>query len=211
MTGVTGMTGKPGKPEYRSRRLILKDWGSEEEVMQFGAEGGWEVLVDEASDIRQGIVRNVIWRVAPGLVLQYAVDSRSHCSAFVLIGSPEDSVQRLQESIERNLQPWTLKELVAAVDKAERAQGAEELYRAVLRAGIGAPRGFDKKFFTCIRRAILGNDPRLRSAGIWATAYSRWPEFLPLLTDVARQDPVDSLRRDAQIILDHYNDEQGRP
>ncbi|MFF3455050.1 hypothetical protein ACFYXH_12080 [Streptomyces sp. NPDC002730] len=192
----------PENPEsYTSRRLILKDWGSEEEVMQFGAEGNWEVLEDDSFDIPEGIVRNVMWRVAPGIVLQYAVDSRSRCSVFVIIGSPEDSVQRLQESIERNLQPWTLKELNTAVDRAE---GREDLYRAVLRAGVGAPREFDRKFFKRIKKSILDSDARIRSAGIWATAYSRWPEFVPLLTDVSQQDPVESLRRDARIILDHY-------
>ncbi|WP_405595674.1 hypothetical protein OG741_05395 [Streptomyces sp. NBC_01410] len=186
---------------YTSRRLILKDWGSEEEVMQFGAEGNWEAVQDQSFDIPEGIVRNVMWQVTPDIVLQYAVDSRSECSVFVLIGSPEDSVQRLQESIERNVHPWTLNELITAVDRAE---DREALYRAVLRAGVGAPREFHRKFFKRIKKAILNGDSRIRSAGIWATAYSRWPEFVPLLTDVSQQDPLESLQRDARIILNHY-------
>jgi hypothetical protein len=86
----------------------------------------------------------------------------------------------------------------------DRAEGREDLCRAVLRAGVGAPREFSSKFFKRIKKAILDGDSRIRSAGIWATAYSRWPVFVPLLTDVSQQDPVESLQRDARIILNHY-------
>jgi hypothetical protein len=198
------MTEKPAA--YTTRRLVLKEWGTEEEVMEFASKGNLELLRDETHDIPLGITRNAVWRVTPGVVLQYAVDSRSQCSVFALSGSPVDTVQRFQESIEKNLLPWTLKELITEVDKAK---GSREISQAVLRAGMGAPREFDKKFFKRIKKALLSRDSEIRSAGMWATSYSRWDEFREMLSEISQQDPEASLRREAQIILNHYSEEKG--
>ncbi|WP_330292152.1 hypothetical protein [Streptomyces sp. NBC_00576] len=187
---------------YASRRLILQGWGSEEEVMQFAAEGNFELLQDESSDIENGIVRDVIWRITPGIVLQYAVDSRSKCSVFALTGTPAEDVKGIVESIEQGVHPWTLEELLSAVD---RAKGTQETCEAVLRAGIGAPHQFDKRFYKRLRKAVRSKDGTIRSAGIWATSYSRWEEFRTDLQGAARNDPEPGLRRDAQVILDHYS------
>ncbi|WP_326670017.1 hypothetical protein [Streptomyces canus] len=197
------MTGIPHSADtYTSRRLVLRGWGSEAEVMQFAAEGKFELLQDESSDIENGIVRDVIWRITPGIVLQYAMDSRSDCSVFALTGSPAEDVRRITQSIERGVHPWALDQLLTAVD---RAKGAQQTREAVLRAGIGAPHEFDKRFHKRIRKALRSKDVTIRSAGIWATSYSRWQEFRSDLEATAHHDPEPELRRDAQIILDHYS------
>ncbi|MGW9134462.1 hypothetical protein [Streptomyces sp. NPDC055681] len=189
---------------YTTRRLILKEWGTEDEVLEFASQGNFELLRDETHEIALGITRNVVWRVAPGVVLQYAVDTRSHSSVFALSGTPAETVQRFQESIEDNLLPWTLKDLLTAVD---RAKDPEEFIRAVLRAGMGAPREFDKKFSKRFKKAAQSRDPDVRSAGMWAISYSRWEEFRELLGEISRKDPEESLRREAQIILNHYDED----
>ncbi|MFC8798471.1 hypothetical protein ACFT2C_12125 [Promicromonospora sp. NPDC057138] len=195
-----GMRGPDGA--YTSRRMVLRGWGSADEVMTFAAEGGFELIKDEADDAADGIVREVIWQVTAGIVLQYAVDGRAGCSVFVLAGAPADDVQGIAESIEQGLHPWTLKELLAAVDKAK---GAEETCAAVLRAGIGAPFGFDRRFYKRLRKAVRSDDAAVRRAGVWATSYSRWAELRPDLEAVASADPDPELRRDAEVILDHYS------
>ncbi|WP_406103390.1 hypothetical protein OG698_14290 [Streptomyces sp. NBC_01003] len=197
------MTGMPHSADkYTSRRLVLRGWGSEEEVMRFADEGNFELLQDESSDMENGIVRDVIWRITPGILLQYAVDSRSKCSVFTLTGTPAEDVKGIAESIEKGVHPWTLEELLSGVD---RSKGAQEIYDAVLRAGIGAPHEFDKRFYKRIRKAVRNKDATIRSAGIWAASYSRWEEFRPDLEAAARNDPEPTLRRDAQVILDNYS------
>lgn len=194
-----GMRGPDGV--HTSRRMVLRGWGSADEVMAFAAEGGFELIKDEADDIVDGIVRDVIWQVTPGIVLQYAVDSRSGCSVFVLAGTPADDVQGIAESIEQGVHPWTLKELLSAVAKAK---GTEETCTAVLRAGIGAPLEYDRRFYKRLRKAVRSDDAAVRRAGIWATSYSRWAQFRPDLEAAAAGDPDPELRKDARVILDHY-------
>lgn len=171
--------------------------------MQFADEGGYELLRDESSTIENGIVRDMMWRLTPGIVLQYAVDSRSGCSIFAVAGSPAEDVEGIAESMERGLHPWSLKDLLTAVDRARTPQ---ESYEAILRAGVGAPQQVDKRFLKRIRKALRSKDPTIRSAGVWATAYSRWPAFLPDLHTLAHDDPDAGLRRDATTILANYTD-----
>ncbi|MEI8407045.1 MULTISPECIES: hypothetical protein [unclassified Kribbella] len=187
---------------YTSRRLVLKDWGSEEEVFEFAAEGRFELIRDESEDIPLGIVRDVLWWITPTIALQYAVDTRSQCSVFALTGTPADDVKGIVESIEQGVHPWTLKELLAAVNDA---RGPAEVAAAVLRAGMGAPQSFDRKFYKVVRTAIRSHDAEVRSAGVWATSYSRWDKSRDLLETTAEADPEPSIRRDARVILEHYD------
>jgi len=182
--------------------MVLKDAYTEEKVMCFAAELDLEALRDVAADPALGLTRHVIWRITPGIVLEYAADSRSRCSFLAVGGYPRDLVQEIEKSIEKNLKPWTLREVLSAVDRAD---GVEELAGAVLRAGVAAPQGFDKKMFKSIKRAILHIDHRIRYAGLWATAYSRWSEFRDLIAGVADGDELYTLRRDAQVILHYYS------
>jgi hypothetical protein len=182
--------------------LVLKDWGSEEEVFEFAAEGRFELIRDESEDIPLGIVRDITWWITPTIALQYAVDTRSQCSVFALTGTPADDVKGIVESIEQGVHPWTLKELLAAVNDA---RGSAEVAAAVLRAGMGAPQSFDRKFYKVIRTAIRSRDAEVRSAGVWAAAYSRWDKCRDLLEKTAEADPEPSIRRDARVIVERYD------
>ncbi|WP_369387698.1 hypothetical protein AB5J72_08835 [Streptomyces sp. CG1] len=181
--------------------MILKDWATEERVMQLAAGLDLEVVKDSSPDVELGIVRHVTWRVVEGLILEYAVDSRSRTSFLAVGGSPAEGVREIERSIEKNLEPWTLRELLSAVD---RVSGAGDLTQALLRAGVGSPHDFDKRFFKRIKAAFGHPDPRVRYAGLWATAYSRWSEFRDLIAEMAESDDVDDLRRDARVILRYY-------
>jgi hypothetical protein len=41
----------------------------------------------------------------------------------------------------------------------------------------------------------------VREAAVWATAYSPWPQYRPLLKATAQSDPEENLRRDAFAVL----------
>ncbi|MER5768759.1 hypothetical protein [Streptomyces sp. NPDC001985] len=187
---------------YTSRRLVLRDWG-DDEAIRLGESGGWRVLRNESSENPLGITRTITWSLAPGIALTYLADGRSGCSVLVVSGSQKEAVQRFQKSLEESLNPWTLGELTTTIDKA---QTVPEIRAAILRAGIGSPQEYNRKFFKRINRAMSSDNPGIRFSGIWATAYSRWPEFREDLSNIAQKDPVESLRVDARIILDHYDD-----
>ncbi|PLW73960.1 hypothetical protein C0036_04480 [Streptomyces sp. DJ] len=178
--------------------MVLRDFCTEERIMRFAEEAGLEMVKDESSDEPMGVVRDVAWRVIPGLILQYVRDSRSGCSILSVGGRPPESAERIERSVEENFKPWGLSELVT---EARSCQEKGDRMRAVLRAGVGAPAGFDRSFYEVIENAISDEDPEIRWAGLWATSYSRWGEFRELVKNVMENDPEEVLRSQAGVIL----------
>jgi hypothetical protein len=79
--------------------------------------------------------------------------------------------------------------------------------RTLIQLGLGAPAEYDDEFFVRIRDGFASPEQWVREAAIWATAYSPWPQYRPLLEAAAQSDPAPKLRTDATTILagfDHH-------
>ncbi|MFB9834750.1 hypothetical protein [Actinoallomurus acaciae] len=114
--------------------------------------------------------------------IQYFADDRSGCSVLVFVGHHQGQVRHLQEHLEKKIPVLSFRDLLRAVDKSK---SVKELQESLLRLGIGTPPACERKAFKRINKALGDPDPKVRWAELWATAYSRWPEFRPALAAVA--------------------------
>jgi hypothetical protein len=55
---------------------------------------------------------------------------------------------------------------------------------------------------------MQGVDPSIREGGLWAALYALWPEFYPLVKQMASSDGLPILRDQAQALLE-YMDKEG--
>jgi len=194
------------REEHRSRRLVLKAPAGEDDVQRFVDELGWSRIAETpAPSSDEEPAREIGWAAGPALSLHYVEDPVSLNSYVVARGFEQTAVDALARLAEERLDTWSLDELLIAVD-----QPAEPLdrARAMIRAGVGAPEGFDQRFFDRISAATTDPDPMVREAALYATAYSPYPKYRAILELAAREDPDQQRRDDAWILLESF-DTQG--
>lgn len=188
--------------EYRSNRFVLRESSGEDDVQRFADTLGWPRLAEQEQDLANAVSREVAWGVGTEQSLHYVEDPVTGNNFVNAWGRDKATVDALARLAAENLDTWPIDELEQAVTAAENMQQKAE---AVLRAGLAAPNEFDERFFTLISSAITDPDPIAREAGIYATAFSSYPQYRPLLRRVAETDPVPSRRDDAQLALESFD------
>ena len=210
-----------------SNRMVLRKEIVEKDVWRFANKLKMTKIHELSAPERQGIVREVAWawEANPGK-LWYAADYLSATRFIVIEGddyglSIHDDYEQYRQNIEflmrvlgpwtldklvafavEELYPWTLDELVDEVKSRNVAGDPRSLAQAVIRLGVGAPNEYNDEVFHRIADAMHSADAWGRKAAIWATTYSRWPQFLPLLREVADTDADQELRRQARAMVD---------
>jgi hypothetical protein len=179
---------------YQSSRLVLGRSPQDESVAELAAEQGWQRVEEVVDDG----VRQVLWAIGPSTSLTYTEDPVSHNAYIVLVSEDRETFDGTLDLVEYELMPYAPKALLTSVDEA---RGALARARSVIRAGLGAPDQYDEEFFSRIRDAFSSPEKWVREAAVWATAYSPWPQYRPLLEAIARSDPEEKLRADAAAIL----------
>jgi len=179
-----------------SRRMVLRSPGEERKVQR---------LVDELRMTSLGEERPApailqrSWQVLPGLFFQALTDERADATAVVLVADDEVRLARYADLIERFVQPLTQDELLAAIASA---QTAPDRARAVVSAGLGAPIGYDARFFEQISAAMFDEDREVRAAGLAASSYAFWPQYREPLAAMAEFDEDAELREEAAVALE---------
>jgi hypothetical protein len=186
---------------HQSNRLVLGRSPQDEAVEELASEQGWQ----RVEDVVEEGARQVLWAVGPGTSLTYTEDPVSHNAYAVLVSEDRAAFERVLDLIQDELMPWDRRALLISIDEARDALARA---RAVIRVGLGAPDDFDEDFFNCIREAFGSPETWVREAAVWATAYSPWPQYRPLLEATAHSDPEEKLRSDATAILAGF-DSQG--
>jgi hypothetical protein len=189
-----------------SNRMVMRESVNERDVWRFAGDLKLTKIREMSAPDRQGIVREVAWGLDPGVRLHYAVDYLSACSFVVIESDDYGHFRRLVLAATEVLYPWTLDELLGKVDYYSPPGNPRELAQAVIRLGVGAPNNYHDEVFARISLAMQSPEAWVRKAAIWATAYSRWPQFLPLLSEVADTDADPQLRSEARRMVD-YDDE----
>ncbi|KUO08462.1 hypothetical protein [Streptomyces sp. DSM 15324] len=190
------MSGEGVERHVLSRRMVLRSRGDERKVRR---------LVDELRMVPLGEERPAAallqrsWQMSPGVFFQALTDERADATAVVLVGDDQEQVARFAELVERFVQPLTDEELLAAITSA---RTATERARAVLTSGLGAPFAYDARYFERITAAMFDKDREVRAAGLAASSYAFWPQYLEPLAAMAEFDEDPVLREDAGVALE---------
>jgi hypothetical protein len=179
--------------------MVLRPGTDESDVRRLADQLGFTVVREMTADPREGVQREVTWRVDEGLVMHFAEEAVSGCAFVQVMGDADDDVAEVADAIASYLAPVSLEDALLGTKVPA---DEETLAARIVQAGVSAPERFDERFFQVFTAAMSDGSRRIREAGIWATAYSNWPEFKPALEAVAERDPDAGLRADARNILD---------
>lgn len=167
--------------EFCADYLVVRDDFTEDEVRRFAGDLGWELL----SDVREqdGVRLDLAWHVADGVLFEYLVEERVGCAVVIIRGPSERLVRDIVGILEPRLNPWSIRDLIKAVDAA---RAPAERAVALIRLGLGAPRQYHvRKIVKRIERGVRDEHDDVRLAAVCAAGYTGWPVFMPLLNQVA--------------------------
>ncbi|PUB26247.1 hypothetical protein C8K30_106336 [Promicromonospora sp. AC04] len=195
----------PGTPPMvlSARYVVLRERFAEERVGRFAVELGWSRQWETTADPDEGISYAVGWGVGT-LSVEYCEDDVSRHSYLCFAGEDAAAVEGATELAEARLDAWRVEDLLTAVDSETEPV---ELARAVIRAGLGAPRKLDERFFAVIDGALQHPDARVREAAVWAVSYVPQPQYRRRLEALRDHDPEYDVWSTAQILLDAFDAE----
>lgn len=193
-----------------SDRMVLREQGTEEGVQGFARGLSMTKIRDVSSPERQTVVREITWESPSGVKLHYAADYLSASLIISVEGDDDDHFNRFLKAVVRLLDPWSLDELINEVDSCA-VDDSRSLALAVIRLGVGAPNEYNDEVFNQISDAMRSPDAWVRKAAIWATMYSQWPQFLPLLEQIADADADEEIRNDARRMVNFAQGSGNKP
>lgn len=191
------------QPSRRSRRLLLRRCPGLDDVSQWAQVNDWTRSGADDSDKKL----EVRWQVGSATELHY-VEDRVIGMCYVFAA---DSIPMLAtgfgDVIESELDVVPIVEIMNAID-----QGQDPLHigREIIRLGVTAPLVYDDDVFARIGSALRSPDDRVRELAMWATTYSSYAEYRPILRMIAQNDPSQSARERAAFVLRAF-DKAGVP
>lgn len=189
-----------------SRKYLLPATSTADDVGNFAEQLGWPRLASMPENAENMESHECIWGKDEGLLLHYRQDfiTKSPCSFAT--GSSQDRVNRLAHFIEQHFNPATPEELLEAAEHFRELDS--EFSIAILRLGLGAPEKFDERIASLILEATRHSNPEVRNSAVWATSYIYWPQFIPILYDLADHDSSRRVRSAAAQLRDAYTAEE---
>jgi len=188
---------------------VLRADDAEEVASSFAAGHDWDLMTRDLADPERGVEYEVIWATEGPVTFHYQEDHVLHEGYVYLAGRDLALVARHEEDLAKTLDSWTQQELL---DEAERQPPGPDRGRAILRAGLGAPMKFDRRFFELITEAMRSPEAPVRAIGIRACSYSPVAEYRPELERIAQGDTEQEVRDLAQATLRAFDEfEIGRP
>ncbi|NGO13561.1 HEAT repeat domain-containing protein [Streptomyces sp. HC44] len=185
-----------------SPRFIVRSQSPEHDVEEYARKHGWSKVLDVAEDPASGEIRSIEWAMTGGAVLKFFEDDATRCSYFFIEAEYSNLCLSMTRHAVHEITVYSRDELLRAFDASP--SHTEERRKALLMVALGAPHEFDADVCHRINIAIHDQEPRTRSAAIYAMSYSPSSEYLPALRETAERDSDDHVRGDAQEMLDVF-------
>jgi hypothetical protein len=183
---------------YRTRNLVTRSCPSLDEVIGLAERTGWPCIDDELDERRH----EVRYEIGPEVTLHYVEDQVIRMCYIYISSSIGNFAEGYAKVIEEEVDILSIAEIARALD-AE--QDLLRKGREIIRLGVAAPSTYDESVYSRIRGALDSPDERLREMAVWATSYSSYPQYRPLLRRVAQDDAVQRLRERAAMMLEAFD------
>jgi hypothetical protein len=192
------------EPKFRSRRYILRTQGLEPVVRRLAEDYGWTLVAERAADNQRGIGIALIWEIIVGLTVGYYDEPPTQVSCLIVRSARDLSEIREYEAfLTRRLDILTDSELLVPPPQMSPGTRGEILF--LLRLGFGAPLNFDQRYFDQLSSATQSANRETRDAALRGITYTEWPQFRPVLQQVAKHDSDRSMRKLAKQILSIFD------
>jgi len=192
--GQAESTDAPHPSGYRTRQFIFRTPKAGMQMAAVSRLQGWRYVGERPAG--PGKPRILMFEVMPGLTVWYFEDPDADvCGAVVNSKLGAEATAAPSALVQGMLVPWTLAELLTEIDGAP---DTPSRCHALWRAGMGAPREIDEAFWSAITTAAADPDPDVRTAAIFAMASTEWPQFAPVLGELASDDHERSVRELAE-------------
>ena len=112
-----------------------------------------------------------------------------------------EAVDEIAKQIHSSLATYTREEIRQTV---EEATTRDQYIHAIYQVGIAAPQDYDPELFEWFKIGLSNPDAKVRKATILAIGYVGWLEFRAVLQELKTNDPDQSVRQRASILLEGY-------
>lgn len=189
---------------HQTHRYVVRPETTWEDVDRFARALGWPLVRTIYQDREEGVDGQVIWQALDVAALHYIEDAISSIGYIVVTGQQERTAEAVAEQAAEALNAWSLDELFEAFDGVSDARSRAQM---ALRIGLAAPPEFNEGVLSRITKVLSDSDPRVRIAGLWATTYAVYPEFVSAVRKIAEDEKVDWVRERAKGILKAFETE----
>jgi hypothetical protein len=184
----------------QTSKMLLRSCPYEEELDAFARSHGWRRT--STSDTPSGR-HEAEWSTGDNYTtLRYVKDEMAPYCYFYVAGSDPEPVGDAAMQAYEGLQPLVLSDIIPEVDAAS---APLQLGQALLRLGIVAPLDLDPDVLERIVGGLSHPDGRVRTMALWATTYSPWAEYRPMIAAIAGSDPDSRLRERARMTLEAFD------
>jgi hypothetical protein len=188
----------------RTRRRVLRGSPMEQDFAIYVESRGWPEERSVPRDVSAAVDHEVLWRATEGVLFDYLEAYLTGDACVLGLSLDLQRAEKIMESVESDFE-GIIFEQDELLDRIEMSASPQELARALIRAGLGAPLRYDKEFFDLIvGHATSHSESRIREIAICSMVYTEWPEFLPVLRRIVTSDPETRVRDRAQILLTAY-------
>ncbi|APR80400.1 Hypothetical protein A7982_05747 [Minicystis rosea] len=172
---------------------VLTDETNDDDLRRTAAALGWPLL-DDTLSAHEGRLQ---WASHDGkCVLEYIRDPAIPLPYLRILGEDVAQIAELARVARLIL------ERDEVIDRARAAVEPRAQARAILDAGIAAPRAFDQRFFDIIMAGSRPPHRGVRKAAILAFSYTAWRELEPMLQALATSDPEPDVQDLARLALE---------
>jgi hypothetical protein len=191
---------------YRTRRRVLRDSPMERDFSIYVGSRNWAHERSVPRDVSAAVDHEVLWRATESVLFDYLEAYLSGDACILGLSADLTQAESLMKIVESDFEGM-IYELDELLDRIEISADPQELARALIRAGLGAPLTFNQEFFDLmVHHATSNTEFRIREIAIYSMVYMEWPEFLPVLRRISADDPEMRVRDRAQILLDAYRE-----
>jgi hypothetical protein len=177
-----------------SARVLLRPEVTEEQVEDVSLDLGWVVLGSRVATDTTPYEQ--VWQDENAAVYVHFVWDDLLALAFLLLHGGD--VPTVERKVRAALPTYTYDEVLTELRSAtDGAQLTDSIFRlAVLRPAE------DPEVIELLQRAAGSKDAAVRRCVVHGVSYLEWPALLTLIADLRENDPDQTVREDAALVLD---------
>jgi hypothetical protein len=186
---------------YLSERILFRSCPVAESLRDWAESSRWSIDAAEAGNPDKGVPLKIVWRVSdqPELLLHYVEDAFSDNCYFYLVGEDPLMLQSYCGTIAHRIPTLAADDILSEFDGA---RTGPERARALMKPGLAAPYNHDEAYFGRIRQGLESATESDRDVAVWASSYSPYPRYLPILERMAEADRSVTVRQRASLVAE---------